>query len=409
MNFSATVSNVTKNSAEVSVEYSAKQEDLTWYGFVTEDLTSPAASLIAAKVAGLSAADYQTGAQTVQLSELTPETDYRYIVTGINADGVYGAPADVRFSSLTEAYDNTVFTVTAGEIDAYTATLTITHNGWESFEYCGFLTEDLQSPVADIPVPANADLNLMKGLETTVTLEDLDALTEYRYVVVGRYNGNNYGTRGEVRFTTADDKVEAAYTDFLGTWSLASSQIVIAPKEAGSTYTVTGLFDIDELYGNVNELEAHYDAANHTFYIMEQKLGAFNTADVAAFGSNQFGDCDDYFQGIFSYNSNTYPGYPYNTNSPARLFTAELHLGGKAVLTAGSCSYGPFVGFDFWWIIREGEYAGMGNSYHSTGDSYTYETIPATMQKIDSASSVVASHSWTASSRAVANFSFRVK
>lgn len=385
VNFSATVSNVTKNSAEVSVEYSAKQEDLTWYGFITEDLTSPAASLIAAKVAGLSAADYQTGAQTVQLSDLTPETDYRYIVTGINADGVYGSPADVRFSSLTEAYDNTVFTVTAGEIDAYTATLTITHNGWESFEYCGFLTEDLQSPVADIPVPANADLNLMKGLETTVTLEDLDALTEYRYVVVGRYNGNDYGTRGEVRFTTADDKVEAAYTDFLGSWKCGADIITISQQQNGSTYAITGFYGQDEIFGNLKVVTGNYDAATHEFYLMEQKLGAFNTADVEAFGTNQYGDCDDYLSGYFPYGSSGYFAYPFNTSNPTRIFTAYLDGHGDMVVSGGACNYGAFSGFDFIWVIREGEYAGRGNNY-SDGDYGT--EIPEKITKVGSASSV---------------------
>lgn len=409
VSFSAEISNITKNSADADIHYNAKKDDLGWFAFITTDLQTSAASLIATYAPSIQASDIFNGPQKIKLEDLESETEYRYIVSGIDADGVYGMPADVRFSTLTEAYDNTVFTVTAGEITPFTATLTITHNGWDSFEYGGFLTEDLESPVEDIPVPANIDQNLMKGLETTVTLENLTALTQYRYVVVGRAFGNNYGTRGEVFFTTEDDKVEAAYADFLGKWSLASSQIVIAPKVEGSTYTVTGLFDVDELYGDVHEVEAKYDAASHTLYIMEQKLGAFNTADVPSFGSNQYGDCDDYLLGIFSYGTSTYPGYPYNTNSPARLFTAELHLGGKAVLTAGSCNYGPFVGFDYWWIIREGEYAGKGNSYHSTGDSYIYETIPATMQKIDSASSVVASHSWTVSSRAVANFSFRVK
>lgn len=552
VSFSAVASNITKNSVDFAVEYSAKQEDLTWYGFYTTDVTTPASALIVAETAGLSPDKWQTGAQKVQLSGLTPETDYRYIVTGINADGIYGIPADVKFSSLSEAYDNTVFTVTAGEITPYTADLVITHNGHEDFEYCGFLTEDLESPVSEIPVPAGADQHLMKGLETTVVLADLTARKEYRYIVVGRVYGNDYGTRGEVFFTTGDDAVSLAYTDFLGEWKINGAIVTITPKvngssynidgfpgsgstrggvsaivgnydsatgqlyvedqdlaqyddpstnnygplkdffsgavwetmsdgsqeywpnypfgtseknrifnfvgmadgtfelrpaegveatifgwviltgsyagrgntystyvelpatvekldkvaasyadflgnwnfgsdvitisqqQNGSTYSITGFFGQDEIFGDVKVVTGNYDAAKHEFYIMEQKLGAFNTADVEAFGSNQYGWCDDHLSGYFPYGSSGYFAYPFNTNAPVRIFTAYLNHSGEMEVTPGSCTYGTFSAFDFIWVIREGEYAGQGNNYN--GDYGT--TIPEKITKAGSTSSV---------------------
>ena len=244
VSFEAQLSNLTKSSVDFAVSYSAKAEDLTWYGFVTDDLNADAASVVAAKVAGLTAADYQTGAKKVSLSGLTAETKYRFIATGVTADGAYGIPADIQFTTLSEAYDNTVFTVTATEVKAGSATLTITHNGEEGFQYYGFLTSDLTSPVAQVEVPTDADQGLMSGTNKTVTVENLQPLTEYRYVVVGRVYGNEYGTRGDVKFTTGDYAVAASYEDFLGTWSMVEGtpyDFTVEQKVAGQSYTISGL------------------------------------------------------------------------------------------------------------------------------------------------------------------------
>ena len=136
---------------------------------------------------------------------------------------------------------------------------------------------------------------------------------------------------------------------------------------------------------------ANYNGETHEFSIMEQKLGAFDTADVPAFGSNQYGVCDDYLSGVFAYNTSYYPAYPYNTSSAACLFTVALEASGEGTLSAGTCEHGAFIGLDFWWIIRTGTYAGKGNSYHASSDSFTYEPLPSTMVKIGSSSSVTVS------------------
>lgn len=243
--FSGVISGITTESAKATVTYEAKDEELTWYGFVTENLTSPATDLIATAIAGISEADYKTGKNKVlDLTGLTIETDYRFIVTGVNADGAFGVPADVEFSTLSEAYANTVFQVVATEIKPTSVTLTITHNGEEEFGYYGFLTDDLTGDVADIAVPAIADANLMTGKEKTVTIDNLSALTKYRYVVVGRINGNDYGTRGDVVFETGDYAVAASYEDFLGSWTMTVGNpydFVVEAKVEGESYTISGL------------------------------------------------------------------------------------------------------------------------------------------------------------------------
>lgn len=245
VSFSATVSGITTETAKVSVKYDAKQENLTWYGFVSTDLTTPAETLIAAAVESITAEDYLSGAQqNLDIENLQMETEYRYIATGINSDGVYGIPADVRFTTLSQAYVNTVFSVAASDITTTGATLTITHTGEEEFKYYGFFTEDMDSELADVEVPSNADNNLVSGKEKVITVDNLKPLTAYRYVVVGRVYGNEYGTRGEVKFETADYAVDAEYKDFLGNWLVQNGtkyEFVIKEKVAGQSYTISGL------------------------------------------------------------------------------------------------------------------------------------------------------------------------
>ena len=284
--FSAKAKNVTNTTADIEVSYSATDNTLTWYGFLTEDVTTDASTLIASKVASVTEADWQVGPKTISLTGLTKDTEYRYIVTGINADGVYGQCGEVKFVAF-----------------------------------------------AYIP----------------------------------------------------------SYEDYLGSWKFGGNTISVSQKVAGSTYTVTGLPGLTSLYGTVHEVVANYNGETHEFSIMEQKLGAFDTADVPAFGSNQYGVCDDYLSGVFAYSTSYYPAYPYNTSSAACIFTVALEANGEGTLTAGTCEHGAFIGLDFWWIIRTGTYAGKGNSYHASSDSFTYEPLPATMVKIGTSSSVAVS------------------
>jgi len=284
--FGVKAKNVTDTSAEIEVSYNASSTTLTWYGFLTDDVTTDASTLIASKVASVTEADWQVGPKTISLTGLTKDTEYRYIVTGINADGVYGLSGEEKFVAFTY-----------------------------------------------IP----------------------------------------------------------SYEDYLGSWRFGSNTLSVSQKVAGSTYSVTGLPGLTSLFGNVHEVVATYNSETHEFSIMEQKLGAFDTADVPAFGSNQYGACDDYLSGVFIYGTSHYPAYPYNTSSAACLFTVALEANGEGTLSAGTCEHGAFIGLDFWWIIRTGANAGKGNSYNATSESFTYETLPATMVKIGSSSSVTVS------------------
>lgn len=358
--FSAAISNITTESATATVTYDAKDEELTWYGFVSEDLTSPSATLIAAAVSGLSAEDLQTGKnKAIDLKDLTIETDYRFIATGVKDGKAFGVPADVKFSTLSEAFVNCQFTIVASDITPFGATLTITHNGLEDFQYHGFFTEDFDTALAELEIPANADSNLMTGLEKVVEVENLKPLTKYRYVVVGRYAGNEYGHRGEVVFETADPSVAAPYEEFIGKWIFGDVVLSVSQQEAGSTYTVTGLPGLNKFNSaNPKPVTALYQ--NGKFVLMEQIVGEYN--------HTSYGKCYDIVCGLFEAESSSgtimhFVNYPRYATTPSAIFSLYKSVAGGYGVLCGSSDNGILDQIGVRWVIAEGQNKGLGNTY----------------------------------------------
>ena len=102
LNFTLSVTEVTYNSAQISVKHDGTTND-TWYGFLTDQPESKVPSLVAAKVAELTAngGDIQ-GLETrtskrVNLNDLEAATTYRYVVFAIAPNGIlYGNMASIE-------------------------------------------------------------------------------------------------------------------------------------------------------------------------------------------------------------------------------------------------------------------------------------------------------------------------
>ena len=101
LNFTLSITEVTYNSAQVSVKHDGTTND-TWYGFLTDETEGNAASLIAKKVAELTAGggDIQglesRTSKRVNLKDLEAATKYRYIVFAIAPNGMlYGNMASI--------------------------------------------------------------------------------------------------------------------------------------------------------------------------------------------------------------------------------------------------------------------------------------------------------------------------
>ena len=184
----------------------------------------------------------------------------------------------------------------------------------------------------------------------------------------GQYamQGNTYGSPVTLPISniTRVEKVSAKYEDFLGTWAVGEDVWTVSQKEAGKTYTVSGIYGLGNIYSGTKSVEAVFDAENGQFYMMEQKLDEFNSDDIEAFSANPYGICTDYLSGIFNYGANSYAAYPFNTDSPNRLVTGVMEPSGNVKLNPGSCQYGTFASIKFCWVIKEGQYAGQGNIYN---------------------------------------------
>ena len=96
------VEDITTTTAKIKVSHELEAQN-TWYGFVTDDTVTDAATLLNESVAkGVEAEELHRSKQYITiLEELTPETSYRYIATGLTAEGVqYGEITIVEFKTL---------------------------------------------------------------------------------------------------------------------------------------------------------------------------------------------------------------------------------------------------------------------------------------------------------------------
>ena len=208
--FSVEPVSVRKNGATFKVSYNTAS-DLTWYAFNTDDLTTSTADLVKAKVAGITAADYQSGnAVETSVEGLQPLTGYRFIVTGIKDGAVYGTPADFSYTSADEDYDAITFSAEVVEAGLTSAKVKVSHDGGDDkFQWIAVVSTDLTSAAADIlPKPEEVAADAVKsGQEVEVEIEGLEEKTEYRYIISGYRedaSGNKYlyGTPADITFKT---------------------------------------------------------------------------------------------------------------------------------------------------------------------------------------------------------------
>ena len=99
------VEDITTSTAKIKVthELDAKNQ---WFGFVTDDTVTDAKSVVEAAIAkGIDPKELHQSKQYITiLEELTPDTTYRYIATGVTAEGVqYGEVSAVEFKTLKQA------------------------------------------------------------------------------------------------------------------------------------------------------------------------------------------------------------------------------------------------------------------------------------------------------------------
>lgn len=195
----------------------------------------------------------------------------------------------------------------------------------------------------DDPLIMSFANNSTGGVDMIIESDSYGPLEGFGYLCTYPDGGSLVGRYAAVSFDGAEMIKGAAlavpeYEDYLGEWSLGSSVWTIAEKEAGSTYSITGMNG----QSGFPAVEAKYE--NGKFKVAETYLGE----DEDGFSM--------FLSGEFAYNGSYYIAYPFNSEEPNPLFTGSLKSDGTITLSSGKCDYGSFDYYTFFGYLDDDNY-----------------------------------------------------
>ena len=244
--FTVAINSSGATEAEVIVRHTGTATD-TWYGFLTEDVTTAQTELIAAQLGNVNAGTLHVGtSQTVPLKNLKDNQDYRYIAFGVNsAKEIYGKAGEVKFTTDADL-SKAVFSVSAKEVTAHAATVSVSHEGYENNTWYAFVTTDLTTKASELLATEAAgvkEADLKTGKSKDVEFTELKADTQYRVIVGGvKPSGVLFGTLAEASFETPVDPAEIAFTATVGELTKSTASFAVSynsQKELNWFYVVT--------------------------------------------------------------------------------------------------------------------------------------------------------------------------
>lgn len=318
------VSDVTSTTAKIKVTHDFDASD-TWCGFLTDDITTDAATLIAANTDEL-----HRSKQYIKLFEnLTPDTNYRYIAVGMTVEGTtYGEISSINLKTLAEEggdepedyngmQENEAWSVMyIGEDDIegktyeHVVKVRSTDNNPYSLTivyaelYDPYQLRDLaEAKLADMMAyveefnAAYGTSYEFKDLLYTGTASDAFDLEagRYRAIAVG------YTTSGEVsglyavspEFEVMEATPTQEYLSWLGEWSIvgqndAVTTVNIAAKRTNKSFYMTGWEGFDDL-----QIEVEYNAELNSLFFFSQLVA--EDYDLSALYGEDYGPADIYF------------------------------------------------------------------------------------------------------------------
>lgn len=371
------VENITTTTAKVKVSHNFDAKD-SWYGFVTDDTTTDAKKLVGEVVAkGIDMRNFHCSKQYVSLLEsLAPDTNYRYIATGLTDEGVqYGEIAVVEFKTLEEqggddyngmranaawtvvyrgedkvdgtTYDHVVEVISTDN-NPYAITIVYAdeYDPYQLRDLADAMLVDMKAYLADYNEQNGTKFKFEDMLYRGTASDPFDlAPGSYRAIAVG------YTTEGEVSglyavsnpFEVEEQMPSVNYLAWLGKWDIVGQNGTTAPVEitkgvANRSFYMTGWEGFDDLQIEVEynaELDAmfFYSQLVAEDYFLGEEYGSANIYLFAGdedgyFYDNTDGDyyiaiagiLDDGQRAIVRYGVNT-PGYPKFTQM---FFMAEI-------------------------------------------------------------------------------------
>ena len=328
------VEDITTTTAKIKVSHELEAQN-TWYGFVTDDIVTDAATLLNEAVAkGVEAEELHRSKQYITiLEELTPETSYRYIATGLTAEGVqYGEITIVEFKTLKQTtvqeeeyngmrrndawtvmyvgkdrlndveYDHVVRVISTDN-NTYAITLVYAdaYDPYQLKDLADAMLVDLKNYLVEYNEQNATSFTFADMLYTGNGADpfDLDPGV-YRALAVG------FTPEGEVSglFSVSDEfEVEEQlptpnYLAWLGNWTIegqngAISTVNIAKKHANRSFVMTGWEGFNDL-----EVEVEYNAELDAMFFYSQLVAEdydlgeeYGKVDIYLFA----GDEDGYY------------------------------------------------------------------------------------------------------------------
>ena len=204
--FSISVNRTGVDAYELIVRHDGKDSD-TWYGFLVDDMTSAAQSMIYARLAEVDKNSIHVGkSQTIVLKDLVDRHDYRYIAFGVTLDKVqYGTIGDYKFTTDPDR-NKAQFQIDPKEVGINSATVEVRHFAYDDFTWVCFASTDFET---ELNAQVSAYFNkagkeaLQTGKQKEVTIENLEEDTQYQIIIGGvTEDGIVYGTPSSIMIRT---------------------------------------------------------------------------------------------------------------------------------------------------------------------------------------------------------------
>lgn len=322
--FTVEVVEVGSDVAKIKVKHNGSAED-TWYGFLTEKVSSTDALLIDSEVTRIFENGTPDGLMNqtianVTLDKLNPLTEYKYIVFGVSEEGeIYGKSTSVKFTTtkavavLTENSAWTVEYKGAGVIDGVEYDHTVTVKSTDQNKY--FITAVTKASIDKDGVETVAKSELQGFKEyidafnaeygTNYTLDKLlyqgDGIEAFMlepgidwYAIAvgvdadGDFSGL-YAMSDVINIKEAD--LEPEYAEWIGSWTITGANgitqdVVFSKGVANKSFKMTGY------EGSATEgldVRVDWDSESGAWYIMNQNFGTFSFGD--------YGDGEVWFLG----------------------------------------------------------------------------------------------------------------
>lgn len=364
LSFTIDVASVDAEMAKIRVSHNGAAED-TWYGFVTEEVSTSDAKLISKMIEELKAGDLasqlnSTVATTVTLRDLKPQTKYKYLAFGLSETGeIYGLSSSVEFQTVQgkvvmkenkawkvvytgkgtindQEYEHTV-TVNSSDLNTYF----ITAYSKETFDEYGIET------IAEYEIEYLKEwikaFNKENG--STITIGQMlfkgtgkDALNltpgDWYAIAIGADDLGNLTGHYAISdvITIAEEEATPAYAEWIGDWTVTGSN--------GISMDVTFHKGINNLYYYLSGWEDQNDLGIAVDWDKENELWAIYTQSLGVYEFDGGTQGEIYVIGAEE-SGNFYPieglpicvgGVEEDGNRTAYGYTEELEDGSKFIV-----------------------------------------------------------------------------